>query len=54
MIHHELGNIAESLKTFSTITICNIELIQQTKLQKMAKNLRFGSLDHSKMHFRDF
>ena len=42
------------LKTFSTITICNIKSIQQTKLQKMAKNLFFGSLDHSKMHFSDF
>ena len=48
------GNIAESWKTFSTITICNIKSIQQTKLKKMAKNLFFGSLDHSKMHFPDF
>ena len=47
------GNVAECWKAFSTITICNIELIQQTKLQKMAKNLFFGSLDHSKMHFCD-
>ena len=48
------GNIAESWKTFSSITICNIKSIQQTKLKKMAKNLFFGSLDHSKMHFSDF
>ena len=41
------------LKTFSTITICNIKSIQQTKLRIMAKNLFFGTLDHSKMHFRD-
>ena len=47
------GNLAESWKTFSTITICNIKSIQETKLQKMAKNLYFGSLDHSKMHFCD-
>ena len=47
------GNIAESWKTFSTITICNIKSIQQTKLKKTAKNLFFGSLDHSKMHFCD-
>ena len=47
------GNIAESWKTFSTIKICNIKSIQQTKLLKMAKNLIFGSLDHSKMHFSD-
>ena len=47
------GNIAESWKTFSTITICNIKSIQQTKLQKMAKNLFFGSLDHSKKYFSD-
>ena len=48
------GNLAESWKTFSTITICSIKSIQQTKIQKMAKNLIFGSLDHSKMHFCDF
>ena len=45
------GNIGESWKTFSSITICNIKSIQQTKLKKMAKNLFFGLLDHSKMHF---
>ena len=48
------GNLAESWQTVSTITICNIKSIQPTKLQKMAKNLYFGSLDHSKMHFCDF
>ena len=48
------GNVAESWKTFSTITICNIKSTQQTKLQKMTKNLFFGSSDHSKMHFSDF
>ena len=48
------SNIAESWKVFSTITICNIKSIQQTKLQKMAKTLHFGSLDHSKMHLCDF
>ena len=30
------GNFAQSWKTFSTITICNIKSIQQTKLEKMA------------------
>ena len=45
------GNIVEGWQTFSTITICNIKSIQQTKLKKMAKNLFLGSLDHSKMHF---
>ena len=48
------NNLAESWKTFSIITICNIKSIQETKLQKMAKNLYFGSLDHSKMRFCDF
>ena len=47
------GNVAECWKTFSTIMICNIKSIQQIKLQKMAENLFFGSLDHSKMHFSD-
>ena len=45
------GNIGESWKTFSSITICNIKSIQQTKLKKMAKNLFFGLFDHSKKHF---
>ena len=37
------GNIVEGWQTFSTITICNIKSIQQTKLKKMAKNLFYGS-----------
>ena len=41
------------LKNIWSIIICNIMSIQQTQLQKMAKNLFFGSLDHSKMHFCD-
>ena len=48
------GNATKSWKTFSTITICNIKSIQQTKLKKMAQNLYFGSLDHSKTHFEGF
>ena len=48
------GDLAGSWKTFSTTTVCNIKSIQQTKPQKMAKNLYFGSLDHPKMHLRDF
>ena len=47
------GNIAEPWKTFSSFTICNIKSIQQCKLQEMVKTLIFGSMDHSKMHFRD-
>ena len=47
------GKVVKSWKTFSTITICNIKSIQQTKVQKTAKNLFFDSLDHSKMHFCD-
>ena len=38
------------LKTFSTITICNIKSIQQTKLRIMAKNLffwHFGSFKNA-------
>ena len=45
------GNFVECWKTFSTITLCNIKYIQQTKVRKMVKNLFSGSLDHSKMHF---
>ena len=47
------GNVAKCWKISSTITICNIMPIKQSKLQKMAKNVFFGSLDHSKMHFCD-
>ena len=47
------GNVAESWKTFSTITICNIKSIQHTKLKKIAEKLFFDLSDHSKMHFCD-
>ena len=36
------GSGAECSKALSSITICNIKSIQETKLQKMAKNLIFG------------
>ena len=45
------GNVAKCCNTFRSIWIWNIKSIQQTKVQKLAKNLCFGSLDHSKMHF---
>ena len=48
------GKVATCWKTLSTITTCHIKSIKQTKLKKTAKNLFFGSLDHSKMHLRDF
>ena len=48
------GNIVKCWRTLSTITITNIKSIQQTKHQKTAQNLFFRTLDHSKMHFRDF
>ena len=48
------GSVADCWKTFSSIKICNIKSIQQPNLQKMAKNLLFGTLDHSKIHFPDF
>ena len=44
------GNDAESWKTFSTMRICNIKSIQQTKLRIMAKNLffwHFGSFKNA-------
>ena len=47
------GNVVKSWTSFSTIKICNIRSIQQTRLQKITKNLFFGSLDHSKMRFCD-
>ena len=47
------GYLAKCCKTLSSITICNIKSIQEAKLLKMAKNLIFGLLDHSKMHFFD-
>ena len=46
--------MAKLLGSFSIIKICNTRLIRSTKLKKMAKNLFFGSLDHSKMPFCDF
>ena len=47
------GNVVKCWKTLSTVTVCIIKSIQQTKVQKMTKNLFFGSLDHSKMHLCD-
>ena len=46
--------IAKSWTLFRTIEICNMKSIRWTKLKKMAKNLFFGPLDHSKMHFLIF
>ena len=46
--------MAKSFRPFSLIKICNIKLTRWTKLEKMAKNLLFGTLDHSKIHFPDF
>ena len=40
--------MALSSPSFSSIKICNIKSILYTKLKKMAKNLIFGYLDHSK------
>ena len=48
------GYIAKCCKSLRTNTICNANSIQQTKPKKTAKNLLFGTLDHSKMHFSDF
>ena len=48
------GNCAKCWKPFSSITICSIKSIPQTKILDMAKNLFFGNLDHSKMDFYDF
>ena len=45
------GYVSQSWKTSSTIIIHNIKSIQQTKLQKMAKNHFFGLFDHSKRIF---
>ena len=53
MIFHDMARLLNDGKHFNTITICHIKSIQQTNLQKMVKNLFFGSLDHSKMHFCD-
>ena len=46
--------MAKLCKPFSSIEICNIKSIRCTKFKKMAKNLIFGYLDHSKRHFCDF
>ena len=48
------GNCAKCWKPFSSITICSIKSIPQTKILDMAKNLFSGNLDHSKMDFYDF
>ena len=48
------GNCAKCWKPFSSITICSIKSIPQTKILDMAKDLFFGNLDHSKMNFYDF
>ena len=48
------GYIAKCCKSLRTNTICNANSIQQTKPKKTTKNLLFGTLDHSKMHFPDF
>ena len=53
MILHGLVPLPKCAKAFSTFTICNIKSIQLTKLKIMAKNLIFGTLDHSKMLFWD-
>ena len=53
LIMHDLLPLPD-VETFCTIIIYNIKSIKQTKLQKMAENLFFGYLDHSKMHFCDF
>ena len=45
---------AKCFRTFISIRLCNIKLTRQTKLKKMAKNLIFGYLDHSKMIFHGF
>ena len=43
-----------SVEVIKIIEVCNIKSIQQTKLKIMAKNLIFGTLDHSKMLPGDF
>ena len=47
------SRVGTCCRIFSTTTICKIKSIRQTKLKKMAKNLFFGTLDHSKMDFCD-
>ena len=46
--------MANSYTRLISIKICNIKSMQCTKLKKMAKNLVFGYLDHSKRHFFEF
>ena len=46
--------MANSCTPFSTFKICNIKSVWCTKLKKIAKNLVFDYLDHSKRHFSDF
>ena len=47
-----IGDMRANLsRSFSTIIICNLKSIRCTYLKKMAKNLIFGYLDHSKWHF---
>ena len=46
--------MANSCTPFSSIKICNIKSVRCTKLKKMAENLIFDYLDHSKRHFCDF
>ena len=48
------GSVAKWWNTYSSIIICNIKSIQQTKLKIMAKNLIFDTLGRSKVRFWDF
>ena len=55
LIMRNMSDIAAiSLKQLSTYQICIIKLIRCSKHEKMANNLVFGYLDHSKMHFLNF
>ena len=49
----QLIQLIQLIDLLTCSNLGNIKSIQQTKLQKMAKNLFFGLLDHSKMHFCD-
>ena len=46
--------MAKSCRQFSYIIICIIKSIRCTEVKKMAKNIVFGYLDHSKRYFCDF
>ena len=48
------GNVAECWNSLSTILMCIIKSIQQTKLRKMAKNLFLARWIIQKLHFSDF